>query len=92
MRFSEDKAKEGGNLGWRSRQDLNGVFAEAAFKLAKGKARTRRAARAATALASERVAPRRGCAHATATARGGAGTRGAARRAAGCALGRRAGA
>ena len=51
MRFSEDKAKEGGNLGWRSRQDLNGVFAEAAFKLAKGKARRRGAPRAATALA-----------------------------------------
>jgi len=37
MQYSEDKAKEGGNLGWRTRQDLNGVFAEAAFKLAKGK-------------------------------------------------------
>jgi NIMA-interacting peptidyl-prolyl cis-trans isomerase 4 len=39
MKYSEDKAKEGGNLGWKRRDELNGVFAEAAFKLAKGKAR-----------------------------------------------------
>ena len=31
------QAKEGGNLGWKRRDELNGVFAEAAFKLAKGK-------------------------------------------------------
>jgi hypothetical protein len=30
---------QGGNLGWKRRDELNGVFAEAAFKLAKGKAR-----------------------------------------------------
>lgn len=32
-------AAQGGNLGWKRRDELNGVFAEAAFKLAKGKAR-----------------------------------------------------
>ena len=30
---------KGGNLGWKRREELNGNFAEAAFKLAKGKAR-----------------------------------------------------
>jgi NIMA-interacting peptidyl-prolyl cis-trans isomerase 4 len=34
MKYSEDAAKDGGNLGWRTRQMLNGVFADAAFKLA----------------------------------------------------------
>jgi NIMA-interacting peptidyl-prolyl cis-trans isomerase 4 len=31
---------KGGNLGWKRREELNGIFAEAAFKLAKGKARS----------------------------------------------------
>ncbi|BDA50053.1 Peptidyl-prolyl cis-trans isomerase NIMA-interacting 4 [Coccomyxa sp. Obi] len=31
--FSEDKARQGGDLGWKSRQDVVGDFAEAAFKL-----------------------------------------------------------
>jgi hypothetical protein len=35
------QAKEGGNLGWKRREELNGTFAEAAFKLGKGKARRR---------------------------------------------------
>lgn len=35
-KYSEDKAKEGGNLGWKRRDELNGAFAETAFKLAKG--------------------------------------------------------
>jgi NIMA-interacting peptidyl-prolyl cis-trans isomerase 4 len=30
---------KGGNLGWKRREELNGIFAEAAFKLPKGKAR-----------------------------------------------------
>lgn len=36
QKYSEDKAKDGGLLGWKRREELNGVFAEAAFKLAKG--------------------------------------------------------
>ncbi len=36
------QAKDGGNLGWKRREELNGIFAEAAFKLAKGKARALR--------------------------------------------------
>jgi NIMA-interacting peptidyl-prolyl cis-trans isomerase 4 len=35
---------QGGNLGWKRRDELNGVFAEAAFKLGKGKARAAGAA------------------------------------------------
>jgi NIMA-interacting peptidyl-prolyl cis-trans isomerase 4 len=31
--YSEDKAKQGGALGWKIRGDLVGVFSEAAFKL-----------------------------------------------------------
>ena len=34
--YSEDKAKDGGLLGWKRREELNGAFAEVAFKLAKG--------------------------------------------------------
>ncbi|CAK0786677.1 hypothetical protein CVIRNUC_009891 [Coccomyxa viridis] len=34
--FSEDKARQGGDLGWKSRQDVVGDFAEAAFKLNAG--------------------------------------------------------
>lgn len=34
MKYSEDAARDGGNLGWRTRQMLHGVFADAAFKLA----------------------------------------------------------
>eukprot|EP00695_Tsukubamonas_globosa_P000009 TRINITY_DN1003_c0_g1_i1.p1 TRINITY_DN1003_c0_g1~~TRINITY_DN1003_c0_g1_i1.p1 ORF type:complete len:130 (-),score=28.64 TRINITY_DN1003_c0_g1_i1:56-445(-) len=29
--FSEDKARDGGNLGWITRQSVEGVFAEVAF-------------------------------------------------------------
>lgn len=35
-KYSEDKAKDGGNLGWKRREELNGTFAEVAFKLPKG--------------------------------------------------------
>ena len=35
VKYSEDAARDGGNLGWRTRQQLNGVFADAAFKMAK---------------------------------------------------------
>ena len=31
--MSEDKARQGGSLGWKTRQDVVGVFADAAFKL-----------------------------------------------------------
>eukprot|EP00891_Asterochloris_glomerata_P009381 jgi/Astpho2/9381/Aster-01650 len=31
--MSEDKARQGGDLGWKGRQDVVGAFAEAAFKL-----------------------------------------------------------
>ena len=31
--LSEDKARQGGDLGWKGRQDVVGAFAEAAFKL-----------------------------------------------------------
>jgi len=31
--MSEDKARQGGDLGWKRRQEVVGVFAEAAFKL-----------------------------------------------------------
>eukprot|EP00744_Colponema_vietnamica_P008557 GILI01012201.1.p1 GENE.GILI01012201.1~~GILI01012201.1.p1 ORF type:complete len:142 (+),score=45.87 GILI01012201.1:27-428(+) len=31
--YSEDKARQGGDLGWKLRGELNGVFAEAAFAL-----------------------------------------------------------
>ena len=31
--LSEDKARQGGDLGWKSRQDVVGDFAEAAFNL-----------------------------------------------------------
>ena len=30
---SEDKARQGGDLGWKTRQEVVGAFAEAAFKL-----------------------------------------------------------
>lgn len=35
-KYSEDKARDGGNLGWKRREELNGLFAEVAFKLPKG--------------------------------------------------------
>lgn len=31
--YSEDKARSGGDLGWKTRQEVVGAFAEAAFKL-----------------------------------------------------------
>jgi hypothetical protein len=31
--MSEDKARQGGALGWKTRQDVVGAFADAAFKL-----------------------------------------------------------
>ena len=31
--MSEDKARQGGDLGWKGRQEVVGAFAEAAFKL-----------------------------------------------------------
>lgn len=31
--MSEDKARQGGALGWKTRQDVVGTFADAAFKL-----------------------------------------------------------
>ena len=31
--YSEDKARQGGDLGWKGRQDVVGAFAEAAFAL-----------------------------------------------------------
>ncbi|KAK9815585.1 hypothetical protein WJX72_006294 [[Myrmecia] bisecta] len=31
--YSEDKARQGGDLGWKRRQDVVGVFADAAFAL-----------------------------------------------------------
>lgn len=31
--YSEDKARQGGDLGWKTRQDVVGAFAEAAFAL-----------------------------------------------------------
>ena len=31
--MSEDKARQGGSLGWKTRQDVVGAFADAAFKL-----------------------------------------------------------
>ncbi|KDD74735.1 hypothetical protein H632_c1106p1 [Helicosporidium sp. ATCC 50920] len=34
--LSEDKARQGGDLGWKSRQDVVGPFAEAAFALQVG--------------------------------------------------------
>lgn len=34
--MSEDKARQGGDLGWKRRQEVVGVFAEAAFKLEVG--------------------------------------------------------
>jgi NIMA-interacting peptidyl-prolyl cis-trans isomerase 4 len=39
QKYSEDKAKDGGLLGWKRREELNGTFADVAFKLGKGKAR-----------------------------------------------------
>jgi parvulin-like peptidyl-prolyl isomerase len=38
QKYSEDKAKDGGLLGWKRREELNGTFADVAFKLGKGKA------------------------------------------------------
>ncbi|KAK9789411.1 hypothetical protein WJX73_010454 [Symbiochloris irregularis] len=37
---SEDKARQGGDLGWKTRQDVVGAFAEAAFKLNVGEMTT----------------------------------------------------
>ena len=34
--YSEDKARQGGDLGWKGRQDVVGAFAEAAFALQVG--------------------------------------------------------
>eukprot|EP00884_Botryococcus_braunii_P004032 jgi/Botrbrau1/1362/Bobra.0063s0071.2 len=34
--YSEDKARSGGDLGWKTRQEVVGAFAEAAFKLQVG--------------------------------------------------------
>ena len=31
--YSEDKARQGGDLGWKTRQQVVGAFAEAAFRL-----------------------------------------------------------
>ena len=61
LRVREQKSSpvarsQGGNLGWKRRDELNGVFAEAAFKLPKGKARS-----AATAARSVAAAARSGC-------------------------------
>ena len=36
---SEDKARQGGDLGWKTRQEVVGAFAEAAFKLQVSSAR-----------------------------------------------------
>ena len=33
QQFSEDKARVGGDIGWKRRQDVVGAFADAAFKL-----------------------------------------------------------
>ena len=33
MQMSEDKARQGGDLGWKRRQEVVGAFADAAFKL-----------------------------------------------------------
>ncbi len=34
--MSEDKARQGGALGWKTRQDVVGAFADAAFALGVG--------------------------------------------------------